>query len=99
MDTLQDPVESATAASRAAGGRGTRDSVVWWGTLVVAIAAIAFVFRDGLVYMVGDWDKEEYSHGFLIPIIAAFLIWRKKDDLAAAGVLAPGGTGAALPGR
>ena len=60
---------------------------------------MAFIFRDGLLYMVRDWEKEEYSHGFLIPIIAAFLIWRKKDDLVAVGALVPGGHGATLRGR
>ena len=73
--------------------------MLWWATIIVALAAIAFTFRDGLSYMVGDWDNEEYSHGFLIPIIAAFLIWRKKDELAAVGAFVPRGHGAALRGR
>ncbi len=99
MDALQEPVESNTSASRASGGPLARSDYIWWATLVVALATMVFTFRDGLVYMVGDWDKEEYSHGFLIPIIAAFLIWRKKEELVAAGALVPRGDGAALPGR
>ncbi len=33
--------------------------------------------------MLGWWfNTEEYSHGFLIPVLAAFFIWQKKDRLA-----------------
>jgi exosortase len=32
--------------------------------------------------MVSDWaSKKEYSHGFLIPLISAYIIWTKKDVL------------------
>lgn len=59
-------------------------SWLFWG-LGAALAAAAFfvVFWDGLVFMAEHWDTEEYSHGSLIPFIAAFLIWQKKDALEA----------------
>jgi exosortase D (VPLPA-CTERM-specific) len=39
-------------------------------------------FWDGLRQMWGWWiDSPEYSHGLLIPPIAAFLIWQQKDRL------------------
>jgi exosortase D (VPLPA-CTERM-specific) len=56
----------------------------WLLTFALAAAGLGVVFWDGLVYMSEFWDTEEYSHGSLIPIIAAFLIWQRKDALEAA---------------
>jgi exosortase D (VPLPA-CTERM-specific) len=33
--------------------------------------------------MVEVWSREEYSHGWLIPLIAAFMAWRNRRALAA----------------
>ena len=61
---------------------------VWrwsWGLLFLA-AAVGLLslwpFWDGLIQMWGWWiDAPEYSHGLLIPPVAAFLIWQQKDRL------------------
>lgn len=54
---------------------------LWLAGLVLA-AAIGAIFFDSLKYMVEQWlGMEEYSHGFLLPVIAIFLIWQKKDQL------------------
>ena len=51
-------------------------------TAFVGLACIAFMFQDGLTTMVQWWsDREEYSHGFLIPVIAIYLIWQRSDRL------------------
>jgi exosortase len=50
------------------------------------VAAIAawFAFREGVAYMLTVWEsKEEYSHAYIIPLISAFLIWQRKNELAA----------------
>lgn len=55
-----------------------------WGWVIASLAAILLVaiFFEGLEAMVGQWSgMEEYSHGFLLPFIALFLIWQKKDRL------------------
>jgi exosortase D (VPLPA-CTERM-specific) len=61
---------------------------VWrlpWGLVIVALAvglASPWPFWDGLTIMWGSWiDTPEYSHGLLIPLIAAFLVWQQKDRL------------------
>ena len=61
---------------------------VWrfpWSTITVAALAVGvslWLFWDGLSRMWGWWlDAPEYSHGLLIPPIAAFLIWQQKDRL------------------
>ncbi len=53
-----------------------------WLFLLCSIGISVFIFRDGIEYMVNVWnDKEEFSHGFFIPIISMFLIWQKSDVL------------------
>ncbi len=48
--------------------------------LSVLVALIAF--RGSLVELVGRWSRqEEYSHGFLIPAIALWLLWTRRDAL------------------
>lgn len=52
-----------------------------WIMLLGIAALMGFVFFDGLKLMVLWWERPEYSHGYLIPLISAFLIWQKKDEL------------------
>jgi exosortase D (VPLPA-CTERM-specific) len=61
---------------------------VWrlsWNLVLVAVAVgclSVWPFWDGLAQMWGWWiDAPEYSHGLLIPPVAAFLIWQQKDRL------------------
>lgn len=56
-------------------------SPVVWGFLLLVGGVLVATFYDGLVLMVGWWERDEYSHGYLIPVIAGFLIWQKKDQL------------------
>ncbi len=50
--------------------------------LLAATALAIFVCRDGLAWMLNSWlTSEEYSYGLLIPPIAAFLAWQRKEDL------------------
>lgn len=60
-----------------------RSSVKQWGLLALPALIMGFVFSDGLAFMVNVWlTAEEYSHGILIPFIALFLIWQKRNELA-----------------
>ena len=52
--------------------------------IVVALVGTALVaaFLPGLRFMVDNWAAvEEYSYGYFIPLISAFLIWQKSDQL------------------
>jgi exosortase D (VPLPA-CTERM-specific) len=55
---------------------------IGWALLVVAFAAAVLAVKSGLAQMFG-WllERPEYSHGIIIPFIAAFLIWQLRDRL------------------
>ena len=53
-----------------------------WVTLGVLLAALGLIFLDGLAFMVREWSREEYSHGYLIPVIALAMVWRDRRALS-----------------
>ena len=49
------------------------------GTLIALVA-----FSGALMQLVNQWaSQEEYSHGFLIPIVTVWLLWMRRDALRA----------------
>ena len=55
-------------------------------TLLVCIAVVIAVaaFSGGLLSLVERWSRqEEYSHGFLIPFVVAWMLWSRRDALVA----------------
>ncbi len=52
--------------------------------IYLTAAILLLVYLPALVDLVSDWATDSnYSHGFLVPIISAYLIWRKRKELAA----------------
>ena len=67
------------AASKENKGRGGL-----FVALLIAAAVIATIlaFSDALLELVKRWTaEEEYSHGFLIPLVSAWLLWARRDAL------------------
>lgn len=59
-----------------------RQTRLMWLLLLALGALSVLIFSDALGYMVQKWDtRQEYSYGYLIPVIVAFLIWQKKEAL------------------
>ena len=53
-----------------------------WGWFLLCAILMGVLFYDGLELMISWWmTREEYGHGFMIPLITGFLIWQKKDQL------------------
>jgi len=51
----------------------------------ISIITLSFLllFNHTLVKLIKDWSIDDnYSHGFLIPFITAYMIWRKKEELS-----------------
>ena len=55
------------------------------GVLVgVAVVAALLAFRGGLLELFHRWNtQEEYSHGYLIPFVTAWLLWTRREALRA----------------
>jgi len=54
------------------------------GLVAVALLAglVGWLYRPVLVALVRQWwDEPDYSHGFLIPLIAAYLVWERWPRL------------------
>jgi exosortase len=53
----------------------------WQGALLTAV--VVGLYFPVLVRLVQQWyDDGDYSHGFLVPLLSAYLIWQRRDKLA-----------------
>ena len=76
---------------------GPREHGLRVGLIVgVAVLAAVLAFHGALMELAHRWaTQEEYSHGFLIPVVTAWLLWRRRTALRAA-VGRPSWTGPVL---
>ena len=52
------------------------------GHLVLAVLAIGVAYASIVPGMVMDWYHDEnYSHGFLVPLISGYFLWEKWPEL------------------
>ncbi len=52
-----------------------------WSTYVLVFLFVLLYFQV-IIGLVNDWWVDSnYSHGFLVPLVSAYLIWKKKDRL------------------
>lgn len=58
--------------------------LAWPAAAAVALlVALAFAFGPALAGMRATWDSTPmYSFGYIVPLISAFMIWRRRDLLA-----------------
>ena len=53
----------------------------WQGALLVTV--LLALYAPVLVHLVRQWWTDpDYSHGFLVPLLSAYLIWQRRDKLA-----------------
>ena len=53
-------------------------------SIVLSVAAFGFLYRRVIAKLVYDWMNDgNYSHGFLIVPIAAYLVWERRTRLTA----------------
>jgi exosortase len=50
--------------------------------LALAAATLVLVFQGTFSFLYAQWQLDEYSHGFLIPLISAYLLWRRRVQFA-----------------
>jgi len=52
---------------------------------LLSFGLLTLVYAPVLVDLVSDWwNDSNYSHGFLVPLVSGYLLWKKRDKLAAA---------------
>jgi exosortase len=45
-------------------------------------AAVLLLYLPVLAALAGDWyENPDYSHGFFVPVLSSYLVWRKRDML------------------
>jgi hypothetical protein len=50
---------------------------------LVLIAAFGLLYHHTITKLVKDWSIDpNFSHGFLVPFVALYMVWYKKDHLA-----------------
>lgn len=42
-------------------------------------AALVVAYLDSLERIMGSWDLPQYSHGYLVPVFAAVLLWLRRE--------------------
>ncbi len=53
-------------------------AIAWFGALLIA------AYFPILQHLVGQWmTDEDVSHGFFVPLVAGYLVWQKREQLAA----------------
>ncbi len=56
-------------------------AIGWQGFLLVGV--VTALYAPILARLVAQWYNDaDYSHGFLVPLLSGYLIWRKRDELA-----------------
>jgi exosortase D (VPLPA-CTERM-specific) len=74
---MNQPLQTSTATE-------PRSTNLWlFGLFALAVALLIVIFRQGLSLMVAWWETPEYSHGYMIPLVAAFLLWQRINLLPA----------------
>jgi exosortase len=56
----------------------------WWVALqaLILIACFAYLYSHTFSEMIKNWQRDDnYSHGFLIPFVSAYMIWHKWPSL------------------
>ena len=56
-------------------------TLYWVCGFVALLFALWFAFQHAIRAMVSQWSLEEFSHGYLIPFIALYLAWQRRELL------------------
>ena len=64
-----------------------------WGQLAVLTLLIVVAYWPAIENLIHRWSEEqEYSHGFLIPVVSVWMVWSRRKALESAE-LKPSWTG------
>ncbi len=55
-----------------------KKNTVLYASFCLVALVLGFMFNDALSYMLKSWEREEYSHGYLIPVISFWFFWSNR---------------------
>src|ERR1035438_233188 len=90
MNSTEPAVAVASKNATVEGSRGGGQSPTLWEQLLrfgwhgwLLIAVLIALYGPTMVRLVRQWNSDaDYSHGFLVPFLSAYLIWQRRDKLA-----------------
>jgi exosortase len=85
-------IQTPAAPSSSRPFRGTQ-SVLSWGIICLLVVSIYYQVLGKLVF--DWWQIPDFSHGFLVPLFAAYLVWEKRQVLSCTKI-APAWSGIAV---
>ncbi|HLI77973.1 MAG TPA: exosortase/archaeosortase family protein [Acidobacteriaceae bacterium] len=63
-------------------GKGRETNWSFYGALAILLLLTGLLYQSVAAKLVTDWyELPDFSHGFLIPFFAAYLIWTKRTEL------------------
>lgn len=72
-------------AGRTAGAEEEpRDAALLWTTLGLLLVALIAGYWNALSELLACWQDPQYSHGWLVPVFAAALVWMRREPLVEA---------------
>lgn len=62
-------------------------AAVPWGTIIWVIAIVIVAYLPVILALSKQWiDDEDMGHGFFVPLVAGYIAWARRDDLAKAEI-------------
>ena len=73
------------AARPPGGGDAVKARTIPWVAVAWFAALLIAAFFPVLRHLVEQWSTDEdVGHGFFVPVIAAFIAWKRRDEILAA---------------
>ncbi len=92
---MPDPASVGAPSDNAGCGAAAKWKLDWKPALLLSLLLV-LLYHAIALKLVSDWyDLPDFSHGFLIPFFAAFLLWDKREQLRSTPI-APSWAGISL---
>lgn len=54
-----------------------------WFQIIPLVIVFLILYHNAILKLISDWSIDpNFSHGFLIPFVAVYMVWYKKNELA-----------------
>ncbi|MDP3092228.1 MAG: VPLPA-CTERM-specific exosortase XrtD [Nitrospira sp.] len=82
------PTSGMVLTEVSAPGLPRRRPIMLWGAALAVVVLIGIAYAESLAYLVTQWmEDDNFSHGFFVPVITVALIWLRREQVVAAGMV------------